>query len=352
MPTFTEKFVVMYKSTLSVKKEIALHLLFWVIWVYFTLAVVDVNGIHFAEMDLFSYTWCISYGVTFYVNYLFILPKVFNPFKWTKAIAGLIVIFLFFAGLRYFLEQFLTVQLFNAQNYNPGTGTLYYIYDNTFYAARPVILSSAFWLIVLLVRVLDYNKYIIEEQKNTEIKFLKAQINPHFVFNTLNNIYSMVHFQSPNALPAIEKLSSIMRFTTYEAPRNFIRLAEELSYIHAYIELEELRHYDKSFVSWETTVQNDNREIPPYLLSPLVENALKHGSYTAETPIIIRLSCNDHQLSFEVINRIGNQKKDKLGGIGIDNLKNRLEILYPEKHTLHTTEKDGVFSAHLVIYFQ
>ncbi|NGF74721.1 histidine kinase [Fluviicola sp. SGL-29] len=342
----------MYKSALSVRKEILLHLVFWLVWVYFTLAVVDSNGIRFAEMDLFSSTWCITYVVTFYVNYLFVLPKVFHPFKWIKAIAGLIVIFLFFAGLRYFLEQFLTVQLFNVQNYNSGTGTIYYIYDNIFYAARPVILSSVFWIVVLLVRVLDYNKYIIEEQKNTEIKFLKAQINPHFVFNTLNNIYSMVHFQSPNALPAIEKLSSIMRFTTYEALRNFIRLAEELNYIHAYIELEELRHYDKSFVNWETAVQNDNCEIPPYLLSPLVENALKHGSYTAETPITIRLSCNDQQLDFEVINRIGNQKKDKLGGIGIDNLKNRLEILYPEKHTLQTTEQEGLFSAHLVIYFQ
>ncbi len=342
----------MYQSALSVRKEIALHLLFWVIWVYFTLAVVDENGIHFMEMDLFSFTWCITYVVTFYFNYLFILPKVFNPFKWVKAIAGLIVAFLFFTALRYFLEQFLTVQLFNLQNYHPGTGTIYYIYDNTFYAARPVILSSAFWIIVLLVRVLDYNKYIIEEQKNTEIKFLKAQINPHFVFNTLNNIYSMVHFRSPNALPAIEKLSNIMRFTTYEAPRNLIRLSEELNYIDAYIELEELRHYETAFVKWEKTIGSEHREIPPYLLSPLVENALKHGTYSAENPIEIRLVSDERHLVFEVVNHIGRQKKDKLGGIGLDNLRTRLEILYPGNHSLHTTEHEGVFSAHLEIRFQ
>lgn len=342
----------MYQSALSVRKEIVLHLVFWLVWIYFTQLVIDEQGIRFASLDLFSFTWFITYIITFYFNYLFVLPKVFHPFRWTKAVAGLIGIFLFFATLRYFIEQFLTVQLFGVQNYHPGTGTIYYIYDNLFFAARPVILSSAFWLIVLLVRVLDYNKYIIEEQKNTEIKFLKAQINPHFVFNTLNNIYSMVHFQSPNALPAIEKLSHIMRFTTYEAPRNLIRLSEELNYMEAYIELEELRHYETAFVKWERNIGSEHREIPPYLLSPLVENALKHGTYSAADPIAVRLVSDDQHLVFEVVNRIGRQKKDKLGGIGLDNLRTRLHILYPGNHSLHTTEKDGVFSAHLEIRFQ
>ncbi|WP_300662725.1 histidine kinase [Fluviicola sp.] len=339
----------MYKSSISLSKEVIIHLIFWLIWMYYSLIGIGDHGFQILDIDLFYTTGILVYIITFYVHYLFVLPRVFKPFKWKKAILGFLISFLFFSSLRYLIEEVLTLYFLNVRNYYPGTSMLYYFYDNLFYSSQPIILCTALWLIIFLVRTLDYNNYIMQEQKNMEIKFLKSQINPHFIFNTLNNIYSMVHFQSPNALSAIEKLSNIMRFTTYEAQKSMIRLSEELNYINAYIELEELRHYEKSFVVWELNVKDEHMEIPPYMLSPFIENALKHGVYSEENPIQISLFCDDKFIRFEVKNRIGQQKKDQLGGIGLQNLKTRLEILYPEKHLLNTRQKEEVFIATLEI---
>lgn len=208
----------------------------------------------------------------------------------------------------------------------------------------PIIFSSFLWLGIYFIRLLEYNKVIQEENKNTEIKFLKAQINPHFVFNTLNNIYSMVYFKSDNSLQAIEKLSQIMRFTTYESQKERIQLTEEIEYIQAYIELEQLRHQEDAFVQLEIDVANDHLEIPPYILSPLVENALKHGVASSTDPIVVALNANREYLTFRVENAIGTQKKDKLGGIGLNNLKQRLEMAYSGFHTLNITETDQRFA--------
>lgn len=159
----------------------------------------------------------------------------------------------------------------------------------------------------------------------------------------------MVHFQSPESLSAIEKLSSIMRFTTYEAQKEHIALSEELDYIKAYIELEELRHYENNIVKWQSGIKDEKQRIAPYILSPLIENALKHGAYSEKDPIEINIISDDKSLNFEVINSIGNKKTDKLGGIGLDNLKNRLDMLYHGKYKLETTRLENKFKASIQI---
>lgn len=237
----------------------------------------------------------------------------------------------------------ITLHWFGVRNYSADTNIFYYLYDNLLYSSKPIILSTVLWSLIFLVRMLEYNKIILEENKNAEIKFLKAQINPHFIFNTLNNIYSMVYFKSDKSLQAIEKLSEIMRFTTYESPKEKIRLADEINYIKAYIELEQLRHEAPGLVHFTCETETGNLEIPPYILSPLVENALKHGSVAH--PIEIKLTATEHQLVFETQNEIGTQQKDKLGGIGLGNLEKRLEAHYPGTHQLQVTNKNNHFTA-------
>lgn len=341
-----------HRSSLSIKKEVLLHLGFWLLLAYFTLIGFDKGqGLYFktAQLDLFSITWIIIFLSSFYFNYVLVLPKVFRPFKWRKAVLGLLLACLFFVGIRFFVEQFLTLLLFDQQNYYGETAIWYYIYDNLFYSSKPIILSTIFWLVVFLIRLLEYNQHILEAQKDSEVKFLKAQINPHFVFNTLNNIYSMVYFESDKSLPAIEKLSQIMRFTTYESQKEKIALEEEINYMKAYIELERLRHKEEAFVQLDIQTANERVEIPPYLLSPLVENAIKHGATNNVRPISIKLTMDNDSLQFRVVNEIGKQKKDRLGGIGLDNLKKRLDIYYPKRHTLTVVNENNRFSAELEI---
>ncbi len=339
----------MYKSSLSVKREIWIHLVFWLIWSYYSFFVVDEKGLQVGYVSLFYGTGIAVYIITFYCNYLLLLPRVFRPFRWKKALIGFLAIFLLYAGLRYLIEEVAVSGLWGVHNYAPDTSIAYYLYDNLLYSSKPVILSTVLWSIIFLVRTLEYNTYILQENKNTEIKFLKAQINPHFIFNTLNNIYSMVYFQSEKSLPAIEKLSGIMRFTTYESQKEKILLSDEIDYIKAYIELEQLRHEDHAFVQLDINMEAGSIEIPPYILSPLVENALKHGLASNAAPTVISLKAHNRQLTFTVINEIGTQKKDKLGGIGLDNLKRRLEIHYPNTHRLQLGQENNRFTAQLEI---
>ena len=266
--------------------------------------------------------------------------------------AGLVAVLVFFIVFRYFLEQWLTVQLFSEQNYFANTPFWFYVYDNLYFGSRPVILSTVFWLIVYNVRLADFNKHIIEENKNTEIKFLKAQINPHFIFNTLNNIYSMVYFQSPQSLNAIEKLSNIMRFTTYESQKDKILLTGEINYIQSYIELEALRHEVINGIELNSKIADDLIMIPPFILSPFVENALKHGIFSEERPIKIILEASLEKLVFTVENHVAEkQKKDRTGGIGMENVKKRLMIYYPDRHDLQIKNEPGQFKIYLKIYF-
>lgn len=298
--------------------------------------------------DLFLCTYMIVFVLTFYFHYFVVMRLVFKSFQWKRFFAGVLVSYLFFTALRWLLEQEISQVLFHRINYiNPTFFN--YMEDNLHYSSMTVILSSLLWFVIYFIRLLEYNQVILEESKNTEIKFLKAQINPHFIFNTLNNIYSMVYFQSDKSLMAIEKLSQIMRFTTYESQKEKIKLADEIDYIKAYIELEQLRHQDSAFIDFRIETQNSSEEIPPYILSPLIENALKHGVTSNEKPILIELRLEDKKLNFKVVNDIAVQKKDKLGGIGLNNLRKRLEIHYPQKHQIKVVNQNNQFTAELEI---
>lgn len=338
----------MEKLYLNKKTEAGLHILFWILTLYFVVVGNTAYYLNISEIDLFLKTYAVVFILTFYFHYSLVMPGIFKDFRWPKLIAGVMISYLFFTLARFTIEQVLTDWWFGKVNYTkPALWS--YLADNLLYSPRPIILSSFLWLVIHVIRLLEYNKIILEEQKNTEIKFLKAQINPHFIFNTLNNIYSMVHFQSPESLSAIEKLSSIMRFTTYEAQKDHIALSEEIDYIKAYIELEELRHYENNIVQWMNDIKDGKIRIAPYILSPLVENALKHGAYSAKDPVEIMIKTDAESLNFEVVNTIGKQKTDKLGGIGLDNLKNRLDMLYPNRYKLTAGRFENRFKASIHI---
>ncbi|URC14605.1 sensor histidine kinase [Flavobacterium sp. B183] len=337
----------MYKGTLSKKVEVFIHIIYWLLMGYFTFVRNLIQAQNYTP-DLFLSTYMTVFVLTFYFHYFVVMKLVFKSFQWKRFFAGVLVSYLFFTALRWLLEQEISKVLFHRINYiNPTFFN--YMEDNLHYSSMSVILSSLLWFVIYFIRLLEYNQVILEESKNTEIKFLKAQINPHFIFNTLNNIYSMVYFQSDKSLMAIEKLSQIMRFTTYESQKEKIKLADEIDYIKAYIELEELRHQDSAFIDFRIETENSSEEIPPYILSPLIENALKHGITSNEKPILIELRLEDKKLNFKVVNDIAVQKKDKLGGIGLNNLRKRLEIHYPQKHQIKVVNQNNQFTAELEI---
>ena len=171
---------------------------------------------------------------------------------------------------------------------------------------------------------------LINRNQASELALMKSQINPHFLFNTLNNIYSLVNRHDDKALDAMDKLSGIMRYLIYGAQSDFVLLSKEITYLQSYIELERLRVKDPDSVEYSLNGLYGNLKIVPMLLIPLVENAFKHGDRKASKPnIVIKLEISGNKLTFNVCNVIPSQaiEKDDSTGIGLANLKKRLNEL-------------------------
>jgi two-component system LytT family sensor kinase len=179
-----------------------------------------------------------------------------------------------------------------------------------------------------------------QEKVSTELLFLKAQINPHFFFNTLNNIYSYTLTDSDIARTAITNLSKMMRYVLYDSQNGQVLLSKELNFLNDYIELMKLRLTGKTLIKYEFPEPINEMIISPMLFLPLVENAFKHGTSNVEYGFItVKLLQCDNEIEFTVRNTIFDKQRQNLetsNGIGLANTKRRLDLLYPGKYVLTT----------------
>jgi len=218
-----------------------------------------------------------------------------------------------------------------------------------------VIISIYAMLIRFSIDWFESQKYkdeLIKERQASEIALLRSQVNPHFLFNTLNNIYSLVYNKSDEAPEAVMKLSSIMRYMLYDSNTDLVAVQKEVEYLNSFIELQQLRITQKGFVEIKVTGSMENRTIAPMLLIPFVENAFKHGEKSHEPGIIIHLNLEPHKLVFTVDNymKLNNTvTTEDSGGFGLDNIKRRLGLLYPDKHDLKITISDEMYKIELII---
>jgi len=190
------------------------------------------------------------------------------------------------------------------------------------------------------------------DRANAELSFLKAQINPHFLYNTLNNIYTLCVTGSENAADSIMKLSNIMRYVTDEAEANYVSLQGELDCIRDFVDLQKLRLGKKVSMDYNVTGDSSGHLISPLVLMTFIENVFKYGlSNHVDAPIVISIDVFEDKIVFKSENRIfeNKQNNDRLG-IGIKNTKQRLDHLYPGKYQLNIDDKDGVFTVNLVLF--
>jgi two-component system, LytTR family, sensor kinase len=194
----------------------------------------------------------------------------------------------------------------------------------------------------------------ISNQKNLirlELDFLKTQINPHFLFNTLNNVYSMIAYKDKLAADSILRLSDMMRYSLYETNQEKVALTKEVEFIENYLSLEKIRHGKYVEIVHEISGDLANCEIAPFLLIILIENAFKHGILPApqHTHIEIKLIVEKGNLVFTVINTINMRpsNKTKSGGVGLKNLNRRLSLIYPNTHSLVIEEADSLYKVQL-----
>ena len=278
-----------------------------------------------------------TYLISFYTSFLFISPYIIRWKSIWKGILLLIVsvtiIYAIKLGVIAFFDNHYDQAYSNSKLMSAGVFLSYYINGYLIMAVALLIRISINWF-----KDQKTKSELLLQQQTQELALLKAQVNPHFFFNTLNNIYSLVYRKSDDAPAALLKLSEIMRYMLYESKTDTVPLPKELEHLENYLELEKLRLKDPDFISYDLEGDPDRKMIPPMLLLSFVENAFKHGKKRVENPgITIKLKIDQDRLNFMVANyTLGEQADGKeSGGIGLKNITRRLELLYPGSHSLH-----------------
>jgi LytS/YehU family sensor histidine kinase len=191
------------------------------------------------------------------------------------------------------------------------------------------------------------------ERLKSELSFLRSQISPHFMFNVLNSIVSLSRRKPEMVEPVVIKLSELMRYMIYETNDSKVSIDKEFSYLESYIELQRLRFGNDIKIDFKHQLSSTPSSIEPMLLIPFVENAFKHGVGMVENPSIeIELNDDKKALFFSVVNKVSKQNseiKDESSGIGLANVRRRLELLYPDQHELNIHEKEDSYLVELTI---
>ncbi len=187
------------------------------------------------------------------------------------------------------------------------------------------------------------------ESAKAELMLLKSQINPHFFFNTLNNLYGLTVEKSDQAPEVVLKISEMMRYTIYEGKKDKVLLEDELEYLKSYIELHKMRYHKDVDIQFYHQIIGEDYLVTPLLYIILLENAFKHGveNLTTGAYIHISLIAGNERVTFAIENNFDPSEINENKGIGLENLQRRLELIYPDKHHLSLTDQDDIFKAQL-----
>lgn len=214
-----------------------------------------------------------------------------------------------------------------------------------------IIIAFAFQLALVWFKNEKIRKELETQKLQAELSFLKMQINPHFLFNALNNIYSLAVLEKAGKTGEnIMKLSELIRYMLYEKEdeENKVSLDKEINHINSFIDLQKLRHEGDTYIHFSIEGNTSKKKIPPLLLFPLIENSFKHGILQDRIrPVAIQLKVTDEELAFTIHNHKNNYLKDRTGGIGLTNVRKRLNLLYPGKHLFTIRDSSDEFSVDL-----
>ncbi|MCS3870914.1 two-component sensor histidine kinase [Chryseobacterium ginsenosidimutans] len=325
--------------------EISLHFLIWLV-LFFLPAAFSV-GSNADWKDLFRHFWIqlIFLAVVFYANYTYLVKYLFEDKKVWFFVVNLTLIL----TLIYFKNQisdWLEPNRHRPSDRRPPVA-LFYFMDTLIYMI-PVAFSIAINAGKKIQKAEEMKIEADNIKLQSELQHLKYQLQPHFFFNSLNNIYSLIDFAPDKAKQSIHSLSKLMRHLLYKTDVPTISLSEEVEFLNKYIELMSLRLTDNTKVYTNFPKTIPEMKIAPLLFISIVENAFKHGiSATQHSDIHFKMEIIEKEIYFTASNsNFPKTDADKSGsGIGVENLKKRLNLLYPEKHEFHSHLNNGMYIA-------
>ncbi|SDE38221.1 sensor histidine kinase [Pedobacter soli] len=329
-------------------KTVALHILCWVLVLGYFYGGSLIQGITLRE-SAFSISMNFIQIIEFYICYLWVYPRFLKKGKTPQLIGGIVLTIAIFIALRYLIEEVLYLKWFGFHNYAEGTTAWHYISDNIYWSLAFIVVPAAVYGIEQSFKSEQVNRKLKEEVVKAELSFLKSQINPHFLYNTLNYVYSLAIPVSDKLANAVLRLSDLMRYTLNDSPDGKVSLDKEVGYLESYVELFKMRFEPNFFVSFTSEGVSDQK-IASLILIPFVENAFKHGVVNDEKqPVRIKLKVQQKRLSFEVSNKISHAQKDHSSGVGMVNVHRRLDLIYPDQHELLISNNGNTYKSTLIL---
>jgi len=329
--------------------------IFWHVFIWLSLISFILFAIRNSTMSVHSILILFAlYGAInislFYLNYLVLIPRFLNSKHYALYAATVLVIVLAYGQVKYGVALIFPndVLMRSANGISAVMSFWQYFVSTTVTGLLFIFLS------IVLKFSIDWflNERIqrdLENQRLTaELAFLKSQINPHFLFNSLNSIYSLAYQRSDNTPGAILKLSEIMRYMLYESNDNKVALEKELQYLQNYIDLQKIRFGNKASIDFKIEGEVGEQRIVPLLLIAFIENAFKHGvgnDAAAAIQLLIRIDATS--LYFFIKNKKHANNRDAAGGIGLSNVKRRLDLLYPRKYSLEIRDEIDTYTCEL-----
>lgn len=331
-------------------QRIVTHIVFWVIYLlFFSIMALNpkityseslLNGLVFLPVDIF-----VTYVMIYLLIPFFLMPRHYLLFVFSTIVLAFVTVFLnlsvhYYIYIPTFHPEYLPKRIFWHGNY-------WYTLVATY---TVVIFGAGVKLTKLWVKEQKDKKELENQKIKSELLMLKSQINPHFLFNTLNNIDALIVSNPARASESIIRLSEILRYVTYHTKEDFVDIKMEEDILRSFIELNTLR-FGNDYISYTTDIDNTSRIIAPMLLIPLVENAIKHGDKKAPLPAITVQLKVKGDVEFTVTNTMAGEhvQKDETGGVGISNLKRRLDLIYPGNHTFEYFISNNTYTTRLWI---
>lgn len=334
------------------KYPITSHVLFWV-GVFLLDTVSRDISFKFYSNGVFAICKVIPQIIASYLTVYYLVPKFLSKKRYVEfAIWFAISAYLISAFARFLIVYAAEPILFPPDPYKETIAEIFMEIKWIVLAYFPAtyIMVFFFWLVMYL-NLSRKNVELQNEKTSAELKMLKAQLNPHFLFNTLNNIYSLSLDNSTKTSESIGKLSEILDYVLYRCDSKFVPLSDEIKLLDNYIALEKLRYDDRLQITFEKEVDYDN-EIAPLILLSLVENAFKHGAGEdgGSPEINISLQSKNNTFTFLISNSVANANEEKSNpSIGLKNIKKQLELIYGNNYNLEIEEKSNSFTVTLKI---
>jgi two-component system, LytTR family, sensor kinase len=335
-------------SEYAMKEKTSQNLMFWmVLALIFTL--INQRQINFFEEFWFEIINVSFYALIVYVNKYYLFPKYIKNNKF-----GLHLIFLLLASVilapikSFFLYTATSDEFMRSYTVNNQL----FVFLSTFIVGAG---SSIYLVLQDWVKSQNAKQELKNETLQSELKFLKSQINPHFLFNTLNSLYALTLKKSDLAPEIVLRLSEMMRYMLYECNEKKVMLEKEINYLVNYLELEKLRHGTKMQVKLQVKGEPGHKMIAPLMFIPFIENSFKHGisQHTAESFVNLDVEIVGDRLSLYIENSkapvMPGSRLKKSGGIGLANVKRRLDLLYPNAHQLEVFDNPDSYAIKLII---